>query len=211
MVQESINYFANQCILLFTAGRPTVEGIDVREVEAWVIPALAYVGVGDYWRNYKEMNQAIVEGYWLVSFRISLTDDAMYDRKVAILTESPLALPKNRGIVKVKSTTGVTLTKVDFDAWDDLQGGSVMSFTGDWYYAPVAGKAIILPSCQEIVKVPFSEVVITQAVSNNATMTESQTMLVYQQVFPKMQARYGMPPDTRTDDFPKPTVTNGNP
>jgi len=211
MVTESINYFANQIIALFTQNRNTIEGIDEREVEAWVKESLSFVGVGDYWKNYKEMNQAIVEGYWLVPFQITLTDDATYGRKVAILTESHLALPKNRGVVKVKSNTGLTLTKVDFDAWDDAQGGSVMTFTNNWFYALVAGKVMVLPNCKDIVRVPFPSVIVTQAVSNNATMTESQTMLVYQHVFPKMQARYGIPPDTKTDDFPKPTVINGQP
>lgn len=196
--------------MLFTAGRPTIEGIDEREVEAWVKEALAFVGVGDYWKNYKEMNQASVEGYWLVTFQITpvVQDIEGTNRKVAVLTESPLALPKNRGVVKVKSNTGQVLDFVEFQSYDDVLGGSVASFTNKWWYTYTAGKVILLPNCKDKT-VPFTSVYATLAVANDATMTESHAILVYQHVFPKMQIRYGIPPDTRTDDFPRPTVING--
>jgi len=203
MVSESINYLANQIIMLYSKGRPNVEGIDEREVEAWVKEALAKVGVAEYWQNYKAMNQGIVEGHWLVPFQIGLTNDAVLGRKVAVLTESPLALPKNRGIVRVKTPSGLTLSKVDFDAWDDMQGGSVMEFTNSWFYAPMAGKILILPACKKTITVPFTSVIATLAVANNATLTESQTILVYSWVFPQMDKRYGIQPDTKTDNYPQ--------
>jgi hypothetical protein len=45
------NYIANQIVLMFSAGRPTTEGIDVREVEALVKQAAANVGRQEYFEN----------------------------------------------------------------------------------------------------------------------------------------------------------------
>ena len=204
MVQESINYFANQVIMLYSKGRPTIEGIDEREVEAFVKEALAFVGVGEYWQKYKALNQAKVDGYWLVTFLISLVNQDIEgtQRKVAVLTESPLALPKNRGVVQVKTNTGQMVNYIDFDAYDGTLGGSVASFTNEWFYTYIAGKVVLLPNCKGKTN-NFTGLYVTQAVSNNATMTESQVMLVYQQVYPLMDKRYGIQPDTKTDDYPQ--------
>lgn len=204
MVQESINYFANQVIMLYSKGRPNIEGIDEREVEAWTREALSFVGVGDYWKNYKAMNQSKVEGYWLVTFLITLANQNIegVQRKVALLTESPLALPKNRGVVQVKTNTGLMVNFIEFDAYDGVLGGSVSSFTNKWFYTYMAGKVVLLPNCKKETN-NFTGLYVTQAVSNNATMTESQVMLVYQQVYPLMDKRYGIKPDTKTDDFPQ--------
>ncbi len=56
------NYIANQVVLMFMAGRPTTEGIDVREVEAWVKEAHASIGRQEYFENYRAENQSTVNG-----------------------------------------------------------------------------------------------------------------------------------------------------
>lgn len=204
MTEESINYLANQIIALYCKNRNTIEGIDEREVEAWVKAALATVGLEEYWMKYKADNQATVDGHWLVPFLINLTDITLDGvvRKQAILTEIPLSLPKNRGIVKVSASGYGRLDEVNYEAWDDLADGSVLEFTNKWWFSPLAGKVIILPACKDVITVPFTTVTATLAVSNNASLTETQCMLVYQKVFPLMDKRFGIKPDTRTDDYP---------
>jgi len=201
MTAEAINYVANQCILLFTAGRPTIEGIDEREVEAWVAAALSNVGTQEYYDNYRNFNQHTVSGLWIVPFSLNLTTDANFpEGKVAILTESPIALPKTRGFVSCRFTGG-DIEKIDYEYWRGLQGGSLLTFSGGYFYSPMAGKAVILPACKGKT-IPFSSVVLNLAVPNDATLTESQVILTYQRIEPMMRTRYGLMPDTLTDDYP---------
>jgi len=95
------NYIANQIVLIFTAGRPTTEGIDVREVEALVRQAAASVGRQEYFENYKAENQSTVNGQWLVTYQLPLATDTITGYKYAALSENYLPLPKNRGVVRV--------------------------------------------------------------------------------------------------------------
>jgi len=65
----------------------------------------------------------------------------------------------------------------------------------------MAGKAVILPACKDKT-IPFSSVILNLAVPNDATLTESQVILTYQRIEPMMRTRYGLMPDTLTDDYP---------
>ena len=56
------NYIANQLILMFSAGRPTTEGIDVREVEALVRESHANIARQEFFENYKADNQSSING-----------------------------------------------------------------------------------------------------------------------------------------------------
>ena len=96
------NYIANQIVLMFTAGRPTTEGIDVREVEALVRQAAASVGRQEYFESYKAENQSTVNGQWLVTYQLPLIQTPDFTGyKYVALSENYLPLPKNRGVVRV--------------------------------------------------------------------------------------------------------------
>jgi hypothetical protein len=208
------NYIANQIVLMFTAGRPTVEGIDVREVEALVREAGASVARAEYFENYKIENQSTVNGQWLVSYQLplevnpltgGLANDPVTGYNYAALSENYLPLPKNRGVVRVSIADKDCKIKrqlsfVSFENYENMRGGSVLKFAGKYFYSLNAKKVFVLPACNEQVKVTFINV--TQAVANDATLTEAHALLIIQQVMPIMIQRFGRKADMNTDANP---------
>jgi hypothetical protein len=195
----TIEYLADQAVLMVSGGRPTVEGIDKREVRALVREALPVVARQEYFENYKAMNQSEVQGQWLVPYEISLTDNATLGLKQAVLPEAYIALPKNRGVHKVQAA-GNTLPLMGYDKYELLKGGSLLEFLDKPSYAILAGKILILPTCVE--RIRFPSVVVTLAVANSTTLTESQGLLVLERVVPLLRIRMGMPADMITDQNP---------
>lgn len=201
------NYIANQIVLMFMAGRPTTEGIDVREVEAWVKEAHANIGRQDYFENYKAENQSSVNGNWLVSYAINIeaTPDPVTGYSVARLIENYLPLPKNRGVVRVaiadKDYKGKKqIAFISFDNYENIRGGSTIKFAGDYFYTQNNHNIYILPACNNPIKI--KTLTVTQAVANDATLNDSHIMLIANQVMPLMQARFSRQADM---------VTNANP
>ncbi len=137
------NYIANQIVLMFMAGRPTTEGIDVREVEAWVKEAHASIGRQEYFENYRAENQSTVNGNWLVSYILPLmapssTDIIPYYK--ANLVENYLPLPKNRGVVRVAVADPdhkgrKQLAFISLENYENIRGGSTIKWAGDYFYS----------------------------------------------------------------------------
>jgi hypothetical protein len=200
-----INYLANQIVLMFMAGRPTTEGIDVREVEALVREAAATVGRQEYFENYKADNQSTVNGQWLVTYQLPIADDSMTGYKYAALSENYLPLPKNRGVVRVSIADQDYRGKkqiafISFENYENIRGGSTIKFAGKYFYSLVAKKVYILPACEELIK--FQYINVTQAVANDATLNEGQALLIINQVMPLMIQRFGRKADMDTDANP---------
>jgi len=207
-----IAYIADQIILAVSGGRPTNEGIDRREVEALCLEALNIVGRQEYFENYKSMNQHTVQGQWLVNYQITLTEDTVLGYKQAILPVSYINLPKNRGFVRARilgTITGETvrahsskkqnqLVQVDLEHYEALKSSSLFHFAGKYYIAPVAGKLYVLPGCNETLD--FNYINVTLAVGSDATLTESQGLLVIERVLPMVRLRIGTPADMVTDN-----------
>jgi len=57
-MSKTIEYLADQAVLMVTGGRPTIEGIDKREVRAMVRDAIPVVARNEYFENYKAFNQS---------------------------------------------------------------------------------------------------------------------------------------------------------
>jgi len=196
----TIPYLADQLILMFTGGRPTVEGIYREEVEALVQQALAQVAVEDYYANYKAENQSqAVNGAWQTVLPLTLTPDSDIGYNVAQLPEEFITLPKNRGVVSV-TAKGKKLDHVDWERYAGLKGGTLLAFANTFYYGVVAGKIVILPACDEPVR--FTNILATIAMSNNASASNANAMLVFQKVLPIMQLRFRVKPDMVTNENP---------
>lgn len=199
------NYIANQIVLIFTAGRPTTEGIDVREVEALVRQAAATVGRQEYFENYKSDNQSTVNGQWLVTYQLPLATDTITGYKYAALSENYLPLPKNRGVVRVAIADSTYKGKkqiafINFENYENIRGGSTIKFAGSYFYSLEAKKVYVLPACDAPIK--FQYINVTQAVANDATLNEAQALLIIQQVMPIMIQRYSRRADMDTDANP---------
>lgn len=199
------NYLANQIILMFMAGRPTTEGIDEREVEAWVKEAHAEIGRNQYFENYKADNQSTVNGEWLVTYEIALTTDSTTGYKKAVLVDNYLPLPKNRGVVRVSvADAGYRgrrqLAFISFENYENIRGGSTIKFAGDMFYSIAARTVYILPACEKPINI--TSVRVTQAVANDATLNEAHAMLIVRNVMPLMMQRFGRKADMTTDDNP---------
>jgi hypothetical protein len=196
----TVSYLADQLILLFTGGRPTVEGIYREEVEALVKQALAQVAVEDYYANYKAENQSqAVNGAWQTVLPLNLTMDSDIGYYVAQLPEDFIVLPKNRGVVSV-TAQGKKLDHLQWERYAGLKGGTLLAFANKFYYGVVAGKIVILPACQEQVK--FTKILATLAISNDAALNEANAMLVFAKVLPIMQTRFRVKPDMVTNENP---------
>jgi hypothetical protein len=196
----TIPYLADQLILMFTGGRPTVEGIYREEVEALVKQALAQVAVEDYYANYKAENQSqAVNGAWQTVLQLPLTLNSDIGYLVAQLPPDFIALPKNRGVVAV-TAQGKKLDHIQWERYAGLKGGTLLAFANKFYYGVVAGKIVILPACQEQVK--FSNILATLAISNDAAVNDANAMLVFQKVLPIMQMRFRVKPDMVTNENP---------
>jgi len=198
----TVGYLADQLILLFTGGRPTVEGIYKEEIEALVKDALAQIAVEDYYTTYKAENQSTsVNGAWqtILSLPLSTIPDSNIGYYTADLPSDFITLPTTRGVVAVMAE-GKRLDQIEWERYAALKGGTLLSFANKFYYAVIAGKIVILPACQE--KHKFTQVLATLAISNDASATQAQAMLVFQKVLPIMQMRYRVKPDM---------VTNANP
>ena len=202
------NYLANQIVLMFMAGRPTTEGIDVREVEAWVKEAHANIARQEYFENYKAENQSNVNGQWLVSYQLpvvapSANDPMRYHK--ALLMENYIPLPKNRGIVRVaiadpdyKGRRQIAF--IGFENYENLRGGSTIKFAGDYFYSIAAQTVYVLPACNNPIKI--KNVIVTQAVANEATLNEAHAILIVNQVMPLMMQRFGRKADMMSDANP---------
>lgn len=207
------NYIANQIVLLFMGGRPTTEGIDVREVEAWVKEAHANIGRQEYFENYKSDNQSTVNGQWLVTYQIPLVansagviePDPVTGYMRVNLVDNYISLPKNRGVVRVsvadKDYKGKRqIAFISFENYENIRGGSTIKFAGDYFYSLNAKTIYILPACQNPIKIKTINV--TQAVANDATLNDSHVMLIVNQVMPLMIQRFGRKPDMDADENP---------
>lgn len=196
----TVGYLADQLILLFTGGRPTVEGIYKEEVEALVKEALSQVAVEDYYTTYKAENQSTsVNGSWQTILPLELEYNSDIGYYTASLPADFISLPKNRGVVSVMAE-GKRLDQVEWERYAALKGGTLLAFANKFYYAVIAGKIVVLPACQE--KHKFTRILATLAISNDASANQAQAMLVFQKVLPIMQMRYRVKPDM---------VTNANP
>jgi hypothetical protein len=196
----TVEYLADQLILLFTGGRPTVEGIYKEEIQALVREALAQVAVEDYYINYKNANASLsISGAWQTTLPLTLYLDNDYQLYVADLPSDFIALPKNKGVVAVIAD-GKRLDQCEWERYAVLKGGSLLGFSNKFFYAVVAGKIVILPACNE--KHKFTKVLATLALSNDATVTDAQAMLVFNKVLPIMQVRYRVKPDMVTNENP---------
>jgi len=196
----TIPYLADQLILMFTGGRPTVEGIYREEVEALVSQALAQVAVEDYYANYKAENQSqAVNGSWqtVLPLTLSMDDDIGY--LVAQLPSDFITLPKNRGVVSV-TAQGKKLDHIQWERYAGLKGGTLLAFANKFYYGVVAGKIVILPACQEQIK--FTKILATLAIANDEAVSNATAMMVFQKVLPMMQLRYRVKPDMVTNENP---------
>jgi hypothetical protein len=202
------NYIANQIVLLFTAGRPTTEGIDVREVEAWVKEAHAVIGRQEYFENYKAEAQSTVNGQWLVTIPLSISlpqRDNPNGYYLARLIDSFIPLPKNRGVVRVTVADPDYKQKrqlafISLENYENIRGGSTIKFAGDYFYSTEAKTIYILPACNNQIKI--SQINVTQAVANEATLNDSHVMLIVSQVMPLMMQRFGRKADMDTDGNP---------
>ena len=202
------NYIANQIVLLFTAGRPTTEGIDVREVEAWVKEAHAVIGRQEYFENYKAEAQSTVNGQWLVTIPLSISlpqRDNPNGYHLARLIDNFIPLPKNRGVVRVTVADPdykgrKQLAFISLENYENIRGGSTIKFAGDYFYSTEAKTIYILPACNNQIKI--STINVTQAVANEATLNDSHVMLIVSQVMPLMMQRFGRKADMDTDGNP---------
>jgi hypothetical protein len=193
-------YLADQLILMFTAGRPTVEGIYKEEVEALVREALAAVAVEDYYINYKHENQSTtINGAWQTTLPLAIAMDSVYGYYTANLPKDFIVLPKNKGVVSIMAE-GVRLDQVEWERYPALKSGTLLYFAGKYFYSVVAGKIVILPACNE--KIKFTEILATLALSNDATITDAQAFLVFAKVMPILQMRYRVKPDMVTNENP---------
>jgi hypothetical protein len=202
------DYIANQIVLLFTAGRPTTEGIDSREVEAWVREAHAAIGRQEYFENYKAESQSTVNGQWLVTIPLLVSPPAANDPigyHKAPLIDNFLPLPKNRGIVRVSVADKDYKQKrqlafISLENYENIRGGSTIKFAGDYFYSTEAKTIYILPACNNEIKI--KEINVTQAVANEATLNDGHVMLIVSQVMPLMMQRFGRKADMDTDGNP---------
>lgn len=209
-------YIANQLLLLYQGGRPTVEGLDVREIIPWVKEAHAAVGRSQFYENYKADNQHTVSGQWLVSYDFPILRDASGNIRnidpttgyvFVELLEDYLQLPKNRGIVRVAIRDPLykgnrNLSYIQFENYENLRGGQTMQFAGRFMYSVNNKKIFILPTGMNNATINFNTVVVTTAVANDTTMNDGMVMLIVQQLLPIMNQRFGRKPDMVTDFNP---------
>lgn len=206
-------YIANQLLLMYQAGRPTVEGPDVREIIPWVKEAHALIGRNQFFENYKAENQHTVSEQWLVTYRLpiivdgnnNIVPDAETGYAKVLLAEDYLNLPKNRGIVRVAVVDPAykgkrQLPYIQFENYENLKGGETIQFAGKFFYSVNNKKVFVLPACKE--PIPFRELAVTTAVANSTTMNDGVTMLIVQQLLPIMNQRFGRKADMVTDYNP---------
>jgi hypothetical protein len=193
-------YLADQLILLFTGGRPTVEGIYKEEIEALVKEALAQIAVEDYYNTYKLENQSTsVNGSWQTVLPLQLVYNSDLGYFTADLPPDFIVLPKNRGVVAVMAE-GKRLDQIEWERYAALKGGTLLAFSNKFYYAVISGKIVILPACQD--KHKWTSILATLAIANDASATQAQAMLVFAKVMPIMQMRYRIKPDMVTNENP---------
>lgn len=193
-------YLADQLILLYTGGRPTVEGIYKEEIEALVKEALAQIAVEDYYNTYKLENQSTsVNGSWQTVLPLQLVYNSDLGYYTANLPDDFITLPKNRGVVSVMAE-GKRLDQIEWERYAALKGGTLLAFSNRFYYAVIAGKIVILPACQD--KHKWTSILATLAIANDASATQAQAMLVFAKVMPIMQMRYRIKPDMVTNENP---------
>lgn len=193
---------------MFMAGRPTTEGIDVREVEAWVKEAHANIAKQEYYENYKIENQSTVNGNWLVSYPLPVVAPGANDPlgyHKAMLMENYLPLPKNRGVVRVSVSDPdykgrKQLAFISFENYENIRGGSTIKFAGDYFYSTAAQTIYILPACNNPIKI--KNITVTQAVANDTTLNDAHIILIVNQVMPLMMQRFSRRADMVTDGNP---------
>jgi len=207
-------YIANQLLLMYQAGRPTVEGPDVREIIPLVQEAHAMIGRNLYFENYKAENQHTVSEQWLVTYSLpiisdpstgAIIPDSTTGYATALLIEDYLNLPKNRGIVRVSVLDAnykgkKQLPYIQFENYENLKGGETIQFGGKFYYSVNNKKIFVLPACKE--PIPFRTLAVTTAVANSTTVNDGVTMLIIQQLLPIMNQRFNRKADMVTDYNP---------
>lgn len=201
--QEKIAYTADQCLMLYGGGRITVDGAQRAEIEGWVVPALSEVGTFEYWTHFKAENQSTVGDAWVVPFKLPITVDPVTGDKQIIFTESPLVLPKNRGVIFVSSVDGNTVyDPTTQEKWFALKHSSLYKdFIQGPFYSQKPGGAYLYPTCDN--EIEDTEAIARLAVANDATFTDGQVLMVYQRLRPQFQVRFGILPDMITDQNPK--------
>jgi hypothetical protein len=134
-----------------------------------------------------------------------LSTDTPTGYKKAVLTENYLPLPKNRGVVRVSVADANykgrrQLAFISFENYENIKGGSTIKFAGDMFYSVAARTVYILPACDKTVTI--TNVRVTQAVANDATLNEGHAMLIVRNVMPLMIQRFGRKADMTTDANP---------
>jgi hypothetical protein len=177
-------------------------------VEAWVKEAHAVIGRQEYFENYKAEAQSTVNGQWLVTIPLSISlpqRDNPNGYYLARLIDSFIPLPKNRGVVRVTVADPDYKQKrqlafISLENYENIRGGSTIKFAGDYFYSTEAKTIYILPACNNQIKI--SQINVTQAVANEATLNDSHVMLIVSQVMPLMMQRFGRKADMDTDGNP---------
>jgi hypothetical protein len=202
----SIPKLAEQILLLYTGGRPTTEGIDVRIIEAWVEEALDNVVTEQFYNDYKAFGTHDVASHYKVPFIVGLSVDTDTNSKVALLPRQYVILPKDYGISSVSKGTGFSdeLTFVKFNDWNALKSGGLLSFSDQFYYSPLNRKIYIRGNCPAD-KIPFSKVMLMLVVSGNETIDDGQALAITSKVLTLMDRQFRTSPDMVSDQNPKPT------
>jgi hypothetical protein len=152
--------------------------------------------------------QSTVNGEWLVTITLPIAAPAANDPigyHKARLVDNFIPLPKNRGIVRVSVADKDYKQKrqlafISFENYENIRGGSTIKFAGDYFYSNEAKTIYILPACNNQIKI--SQINVTQAVANEATLNDSHVMLIVSQVMPLMMQRFGRKADMDTDGNP---------
>jgi hypothetical protein len=123
----------------------------------------------------------------------------------APLLENYIPLPKNRGIVRVAIADPdyrgrKQIAFISLENYENIKGGSTIKFAGDYFYSIAAQTVYILPACSNPIKI--KNIVVTQAVANDATLNEAHALLIVNQVMPLMMQRFGRKADMVTDGNP---------
>jgi hypothetical protein len=96
---------------------------------------------------------------------------------------------------------GMSYTKIDYNKYEMLKDGALLNFLEKPCYSVIGNqKVLILPfSCHPV---NVSSVIVTLALANSSTLSESQGLLVLNRILPNLRLRMAMPADMITDQNP---------
>lgn len=174
-----IEIFAEEARRIFYGGDPPDSaGWRLSEAKILAKQALSEVAKSDFYESYKVSNQHKADDRYLVSYQVNLTLDTARNLKYAILPESYLAIPNNKGVDTVSyDKDQKTITKVDNGVFKRASGGTRNEMVDEYYYIVEAGKILIKGACIEDL-VRLTNVWITLAVANEITATQANGFMV---------------------------------